>query len=94
MEEPNGVVGANCGVLLEESAASIWSSIPTPRSPKARDGGAPVGELRMFYSVGRGWRAITVVPMPPRGRKTPLISAQMGSEAFTTSSRTWLTMFS
>jgi len=47
-----------------------------------------------FYSLGRGQREVTVVPMPPRGRKTPWTSAQTGSAALTTSSRTWLTMFS
>ena len=46
------------------------------------------------YSLGRGQRASTVVPMPPRGRNSPRTTAQTGSQALTTSSSTWLTMFS
>ena len=43
---------------------------------------------------GRGQRASTAVPIPPLGRNTPFTTAHTGSVAFTTSSRTWFTMFS
>jgi hypothetical protein len=46
------------------------------------------------HAAGRGQRASTVVPIPPRGRNSPRTTAHTGSQAFTTSSRTWLTMFS
>src|SRR5580765_8692415 len=43
---------------------------------------------------GRGQRASTVVPIPPRGRKTPRTTAHSGSAALTMSSSTRFTMFS
>src|SRR6266404_4739279 len=47
----------------------------------------------LLYSV-RGQRASTLVPIPPRGRKSPVTTAHLGRAAFTTSSSTWFTMFS
>src|SRR5215469_5462509 len=60
---------------------------------------SPFGNFLCTYfcslsTVLRGQRASTVVPMPPRGRNTPFTMAHTGSVAFTTSSSTWLTMFS
>lgn len=42
----------------------------------------------------RGYRAVTTVEIPPRGRKSPFTSAQTGSVAFTMSFSTWFAMFS
>jgi len=53
----------------------------------------PTG-LRKGQATGRGQRASTVVPMPPRGRNSPRTTTQTGLQALTTSSRTWLTIFS
>src|SRR5437667_7763487 len=47
--------------------------------------------LRVF---GLGQRATTTVEIPPRGRKSRFTSAHTGRAHRTTSSSTWLTMFS
>src|SRR5512140_488204 len=46
------------------------------------------------YFFGRGQRAMTVVPSPPRGRNTPRTSAHFGFVHFTTSFNIWFTTFS
>src|SRR4029077_4900561 len=47
-----------------------------------------------YCFFGLGHRATIVVEIPPRGRNSPRTSAQTGFAHFTTSSSTWLTMFS
>src|ERR1700761_9409552 len=52
-----------------------------------------VATLYLISSL-RGYRAVTTVEIPPRGRKSPFTSHQTGSVALTTSFSTWLAMFS
>ena len=51
---------------------------------------------RRTYRIAsdRGYRAVTTVEIPPRGRKSPFTSAHTGSVAFTTSFNTWFAIFS
>src|ERR671931_25338 len=46
------------------------------------------------FVTGRGQRASTTVPRPPRGRNSPRTVAHIGCAALTTSSSTRLTTFS
>ena len=71
---------------------------PNPgRRDQAVDGGQGPSERAHragYFTSGRGQRASTVVEMPPRGRNSPCTWAHTGSQARTTSSSTWLTIFS
>src|SRR5207248_11754139 len=51
-------------------------------------------ERSLEPAAGRAQRASTVVPTPPRGRKTPRTTAHSGSAALTISPTTGFTMVS
>ena len=92
----------NSGVIATPGSLSSRAQRRTPCNP------APPAASREFPTMlrsvlfrqprfpflGRGHRAITVVEIPPRGRKSPFTSAHTGFAQRTTSSNTRLTIFS
>ena len=65
--------------------------VPSQGVVERRDGVHPAAqEDDDFHALRRGepsWRASTRMPIPPRGQKSPIITALLGEVARTTSAR-------